>query len=275
MSGSFGSAFVNVDGSSDPEQLVGFLAALHAVPCVAESKRASIALLGLGPGDAALDVGCGAGNDVATLAGIVGADGTVMGADRSEMLIAEARRTPAAREPGVTFVVADATALPFAGGRFDACRADRTIQHVPDADVAVAEMARVTRPGGTVVISEMLTGLDLDDEPDEPTRAVLGQLWTREERRGWIVGFLPLLLTRAGFGEVSLHRDSAQLSSFEEAALVLNLHALSTAAVMAETLSATAADQWLAGMRERFRAGRATLHLEFLHVKASKDTDGG
>ena len=80
----------------------------------------------------------------------------------ARVLIAEARRTPAARERGATFVVADATALPFADGRFDACRADRTIQHIPDADVAVAEMARVTRPGGTVVISEMLTGLDLD-----------------------------------------------------------------------------------------------------------------
>jgi ubiquinone/menaquinone biosynthesis C-methylase UbiE len=275
MSGSFGSAFANVDQSSDPKQLTAFLAALQAVPCVAESKRASIALLGLIPGAAALDVGCGLGDDVATMAEIVGGDGAAVGVDCSEKLIAEARRASGAGAHEATFVVADATSLPFDDGRFDACRADRTIQHIPDADVAVAEMARVTRPGGTVVISEMLTGLDLDGEVDETTAAVLGRLWSGQERRGWIAGFLPLLMSRAGFGEVSMHRDSAQLSSFEEAALVLNLGALSAAAVAGEALSATAAERWLTGLRERFRAGRATLHLEFLHVKASKHTDDG
>ena len=104
---------------------------------------------------------------------------------------------------------------------------------------------------------------------------MLGRLWTGPERRGWIAGFLPLLLTRAGFGDVSMHRDSAQLSSFEEAALLLNLDALCAAAVREEALSADAAREWLAGLRERFRAGRATLQLEFLHVKASKHTDVG
>ncbi len=275
MSGSFGSAFANVDESGDPEQLCAFLAAVEAVPCVAEAKRASIALLGLGPGDSALDVGCGTGGDVGTLAGLVGAGGVAAGVDRSEMLIAQALRTPAARELGATFVVADATALPFDAGQFDGCRADRTIQHIPHADVAVVEMARVTRPGGTVVISEMLTSLDLDAEPGEVTRTVLGRLWSGSERRGWIAGFLPLLLSRAGCADVVMHRDSAQVGSFEEASLLLNLDALCAAAVREEALSADAARKWLSGLRERFDAGRATLQSEFLHVKASKHTDVG
>jgi predicted metal-dependent HD superfamily phosphohydrolase len=87
--------------------------------------------------------------------------------------------------------------------------------------------------------------------------------------------FLPLLLSRAGFGEVTIHRDSAQLSSFEDAALLLNLDALCARAVNQKALSAEAAREWLAELRERFRAGRATLQSEFLHVKACKHTGAG
>jgi ubiquinone/menaquinone biosynthesis C-methylase UbiE len=275
VSGSFGSGFVNVDGSSDPERLRAFLAAVEAVPSVACAKRNSLDLLDVGAGDSVLDVGCGTGEDVATLAGVVGPEGRVAGVDKSEVLIAQARRAAGGHEHNVTFAAADATALPFGDGEFDACRSDRTIQHIQDADVAVAEMARVTRPGGIVVISEMLTALDLDGDPDETTRIVLGRLWSGSERRGWISGFLPLLLTRAGLGDVTIHREAAEVSSFDEAALLLNLEELCAGAVNEGQLDENTARAWLAGMRERFGAGRATLRSEFLHVKASKHTDAG
>jgi ubiquinone/menaquinone biosynthesis C-methylase UbiE len=88
-----------------------------------------------------LDVGAGAGDDLRALAELVSPGGRVVGVDLNPTS-AEVQR-------------ADACALPFADGTFDACRCDRTLQHVADPQKALAEMVRVTKPGGTVVVSEV------------------------------------------------------------------------------------------------------------------------
>lgn len=91
------------------------------------------------PADATvLDVGCGIGHSFTELAPrpTIGVDldaGALAGQDRETH-------------------VADMRALPFADGSFDALVAIQSIEHVPDADRALAEFARVLRPGGTAVL---------------------------------------------------------------------------------------------------------------------------
>jgi len=92
-----------------------------------------------------LDVGCGNGAFTEVLIARC-APAIVVGIDPSDGQLAFAKERPGAR--AAEFRVADAQALPFEGDRFDAALMALVISFVPDPSKAVAEMARVVRPGG-------------------------------------------------------------------------------------------------------------------------------
>ena len=94
-----------------------------------------------------LDVGCGTGNLGACLA-CNPAIGSVSGIDLSPVYVEHARRENL--DSRLSFQFGDACALPFANGWFDCSFSMLALQFAPDADLAVREMRRVTRPGGTV-----------------------------------------------------------------------------------------------------------------------------
>lgn len=102
----------------------------------------------------ALDVGTGAGALALALAPLVA---EVTGVDVEPELLARARqRAPA----NATFEVADATALPFPDASFDLAGSVRTLHHIHRPELALAELARVTRPGGRVLVVDQLAPLD-------------------------------------------------------------------------------------------------------------------
>lgn len=113
---------------------------------------------GLAPGMRVLDVGCGPGTFTTFLAGVV-APGEVTGLDLDEEFIAHATaKASAAGIPGLTYVVGDAYALPFADQSFDAVTSYTGIGVLTDPPRAVAEMLRVCRPGGWVSVAEGVLG---------------------------------------------------------------------------------------------------------------------
>ncbi len=101
-----------------------------------------------------LDVGCGTGALAYALAPLVG---EVVGVDASEELLAPAREHA---PPGCTFVVGDAEALPFPYGDFDLVGCLRVLHHVRRPELVVAEIARVTRPGGRILLADQLGDVD-------------------------------------------------------------------------------------------------------------------
>jgi ubiquinone/menaquinone biosynthesis C-methylase UbiE len=103
----------------------------------------------------ALDVGCGTGALAYVLAEHVT---DVVGVDASEAYIAAAREHA---PPGCTFVVGDATALPFPYGDFDLVGCLRVLHHVRRPELVVSELARVGRPGVTILLAYQLG----DDDP--------------------------------------------------------------------------------------------------------------
>jgi ubiquinone/menaquinone biosynthesis C-methylase UbiE len=100
-------------------------------------------------GDHVLDVGCGTGSLTFTIASTTKAS-KIVGIDRSEGFIEYARSTNA--DPRVTFEVGDAQQLPYPEASFDKSLSLLVIHVVPDPPQAVAEMRRVTRPGGMVTV---------------------------------------------------------------------------------------------------------------------------
>ena len=106
--------------------------------------------LGLCAGQRLLDVGCGLGDAALALAADLANDGEVVGVDISAAMIAGARARARGARCRVNFCVGDALGLDESDDRFDVVRSERTLQWLSDPAAAVAEMARVVRPGGLV-----------------------------------------------------------------------------------------------------------------------------
>jgi len=103
------------------------------------------------PGERVLDVGCGPGFYVAELLDRVGKTGAVVGVDVSAEMLNLARRR-CEGQANVAFHDASATALPAADSSFDAALSVQVLEFVADVDAALAEIRRVLRPGGRVVL---------------------------------------------------------------------------------------------------------------------------
>ena len=129
------------------------------VELVREQLRSFVAPTG---DERALDTGTGAGTLALALAPLVR---EVVGVDVVPELLERAR---AGAPENVTFVEADATKLPFEAGSFDLSCSRRTLHHIARPELAVAELARVTAPGGRVFVDDQiapvdpLTALELD-----------------------------------------------------------------------------------------------------------------
>ena len=119
-------------------------------------RRATRELLAVGPGDTVVDVAAGTGVSTVELARTgarcVAADFSLgmLAAGRGRLL---ARSGPGGTSP-VPFVAADALALPLPAASVDAVVISFGLRNTVDPDAALAEFARVTRPGGSLVVCE-------------------------------------------------------------------------------------------------------------------------
>ena len=98
-----------------------------------------------------LEVGSGSGRMWQALGAVVPGDWRLILSDVSPGMLSEARRNLTASGRDARFVLADAANLPFADDRFDVVFANHMLYHVPDLPRTVAELGRVTRPGGRLI----------------------------------------------------------------------------------------------------------------------------
>jgi ubiquinone/menaquinone biosynthesis C-methylase UbiE len=205
------SQFTAVDRVSDPAAMIGMLDRLKSL--LRGPKDTLLDRLSLEHARMALDVGCGTGGDVVEMAGRMPPESQAAGLDASEAMIAEARRRHeggrhgrgrAAAGAGVTFRLGDALGLPYPDGTFDVCRTETVLQHIRDARQAVAEMARVTAPGGRVGALEFDQGSAMLDHPDQQTTRVILNAFSDSMACGLIGRQLPRLFRHAGLTDVSV-----------------------------------------------------------------------
>ncbi|HEY8770312.1 MAG TPA: bifunctional demethylmenaquinone methyltransferase/2-methoxy-6-polyprenyl-1,4-benzoquinol methylase UbiE [Thermoleophilaceae bacterium] len=123
-------------------------------------------LAGVGPGARALDVATGTGDLAIELKRRVGPSGEVTGLDFSERMLELARE----KAGDVRFEAGNALELPYPDGSFDAVTVGFGARNFDDLARGLREMARVTRPGGRVVVLEITT-------PQRPPLSWFFRLW--------------------------------------------------------------------------------------------------
>ena len=122
-------------------------------PGMAEEVRIARLLLGLGPGDVVLDVGCGPGNFTREFARAVGDAGLAVGIDASStMLTRGVSELEAAGLANLALIRGDATQLPFQDGVFDGLCCFAALHLFADPFATLDEMRRVLGPGGRIAI---------------------------------------------------------------------------------------------------------------------------
>jgi demethylmenaquinone methyltransferase/2-methoxy-6-polyprenyl-1,4-benzoquinol methylase len=142
-------------------------------------RERAVELAAVGPGSSVIDVATGTGDLAIALARAVAPGGEVVACDFSEQMLAKART----KAPQLRFEWADALALPYAGDRFDAATVGFGARNFSDLERGIAEMVRVVRPGGRVVILEIT----------RPTREPMASFF-----RAWFDRIVPALGRFAG-----------------------------------------------------------------------------
>jgi demethylmenaquinone methyltransferase / 2-methoxy-6-polyprenyl-1,4-benzoquinol methylase len=137
----------------------------------------------VGPGSDALDVCCGTGDLALELRRQIGPDGRVVGCDFSEPMLVQARRKSGELGLPVEFGWADALDLPYGDASFDAVTIGFGARNLADLERGMAEMARMLRPGGRLVILEIT----------RPRREPLATFYSL-----WFDRIVPVLGTFAG-----------------------------------------------------------------------------
>ncbi|MBM1219468.1 methyltransferase domain-containing protein [Ponticoccus sp. SC2-23] len=164
----------------------------------ARRRRASFDALAPGPSDHILDIGCGNGLMTAELALAVGSDGQVSGIDSSAQML-EAARARVSGMPWVTFHEAQAGALPLLDQSADGAVALQVFEYIADIGPALAEAARVLRPGARLVIGDMLfsTLHWASDDPGLMER--MDRSWASHVAHRDLPALLPPAMAEAGF----------------------------------------------------------------------------
>jgi len=129
-------------------------------------RERAVDIAGVGPGDRALDVATGTGDLAVELSRRVGASGEVVGMDFSEAMLELARE----KAPAIGFEQGNALELAYGDGEFAATTVGFGARNFSDLGRGLAEMARVTRPGGRVVVLEITT-------PQRPPLSWFFRVW--------------------------------------------------------------------------------------------------
>lgn len=184
--------------------------ATYATPDVSGQRQVIRTALGLRPGEDVLDIGSGPGFLACEMSAEVGPGGSVAGVDLSPSMLSIARSRPrAAACAPVEFSAGEATALPCAGGSFDAVTSTQVYEYVENVPTALAEAARVLRPGGRLLV------LDTDwdsivwrSSDNDRMRRVLAA-WDQHLADPYLPRRLSGLLEQAGF--TVTHRSAIPL----------------------------------------------------------------
>jgi len=162
-----------------------------------------LSALSIRPGSHVLDVGSGPGHQAYELAAVVGSGGLVAGVDCADSALEIARRR-CSNLSNVTFELGDASKLPFPDATFDAAMSSQTFEYLEDAPAALAEMHRVVKPGGRVLIHDTDWGAMVWHTEDRARMGRVLNAWDGHLADPQLPRTLGRKLTDAGFTDISV-----------------------------------------------------------------------
>ena len=159
--------------------------------------------LELKPGETVVDLGSGAGIDALIAGRTVGPGGHVIGIDMTPEMLAKARSNAAAAGADhVEFREGRLEALPVDEGSVDAITSNCVINLVPDKAKVFTEIARVLKPGGRLVVSDVMLDGELPDVITQDVMAYVGCVSGAIQRGDYLT-----MLTDAGLGDIEIVKD--------------------------------------------------------------------
>jgi ubiquinone/menaquinone biosynthesis C-methylase UbiE len=193
----FHRGFEDVDQSADDRSFFQFLDLADQLPSIAEYRERMLDLCPVTDKSIVLDVGCGLGSEATRIACRLGKTGMAYGVDTSEAMITEARRRTRQSDLPLQFQTSDAQSLTFEDASFDVCRAERVFLYLENPAMAIAEMARVTRRGGHVIVFDFDYGTRFIDSDFAPMTRHIEALLAGDPRNPAIGRELPHLMRKA------------------------------------------------------------------------------
>jgi ubiquinone/menaquinone biosynthesis C-methylase UbiE len=164
--------------------------------------------IGVKPGWRAIDIGCGPLGVLDLLAQAVGSSGTVVGLDREPRMLEMAALSVVERNLGnVLLMNGDATDTKLPGESFDFVHERLVLINTPHPEQAVAEMVRLTRPGGFVALQDLDVSSWMCEPPHsawDQVYSILTRLWRGAGMDPFIGRRLPGLLRQAGLEDVQV-----------------------------------------------------------------------
>jgi ubiquinone/menaquinone biosynthesis C-methylase UbiE len=268
------SEFAAVDDAHDPGMLVRYLDMMNTAQDLQQLKRRTYALLDLQLGARVLDVGCGTGEDARAMARIVGPTGHVVGLDSSATIIEVAAARSASDKLPCEFRVGQAERLEFDDGSFDACRAERVLQHVANPGQAVAEMIRVLRPGGRIICFEPDWDLQAFDAPDRNLTRRICNFRADRMQSGGVGRQLRRHLIASGAIDVRVMPLPGVITELRIADTVMRLQGALDDAVCNGVITAEEAARWWTALEEADRDGQFFAASVAFLVSGQKPSSG-
>ena len=236
-----------------------------------EQKNRLLDSLQLEPGQHVLDVGCGIGDDARSMAERVGPTGKVVGLDHADAMINESRVRSEGSHLPVEFIQSTVYDMPFDDSVFDATRADRVFQHLDRAQEALAEMIRVTKPGGRISLNDPDTDSMVVDIPDRDLYRRI-RSWSSDN---WLAnGFSGRSFFRfckaAGLDVLDIELTPIYVTSLDVGDAMVNVSSWAQPPFEAGAITQDEADAWVQMLNDLDEAGQFFMFGTGISVVARK-----
>lgn len=201
------------------------------------------------PGQRILDVGCGPGHQAFEIASAVGKTGRVDGVDVADdgIQIAQMRCSGIGN---ASFQIGSAFDLPFEENTFDAAMSSQVFEYLDDVYGALAEISRVLKPGGRILIHDTDWGALLwhSKDPDRMKRVLC--CWDAHLADSHLPQRLGSLLADAGFRDVGIEPIVHVEGRLEPKSMSDVLITCIALYVSSQGISRTESEEWAAELRE-------------------------